>query len=134
MRAPTRRIVPCLFLLVLFTSLNSVPARAQGETTAAIVGQVMDASGGAIPGAAVTISSRETGLRRAAKTDNEGRFNFPQLLPGTYSVRVEAPGFQTQQMENVICGLGQKQTVNFVLKVAQANQTVRIMSEAPLLN
>ncbi len=134
MRPLTRRIVPCLFLLVLLTSLESVPARAQGETTAAIVGQVMDASGGTIPRATVTISSRETGLQRAAKTDNEGRFNFPQLLPGTYSVKVEAPGFQTQQMENVVSGLGQKQTVNFVLKVAQTNQTVRITSEAPLLN
>jgi hypothetical protein len=134
MSAPINRIFPWLFVLALCTPLASVPARAQGETTASIVGQVMDASEGAVPGATVTITSRETGLQRAAKTDNEGRFNFPQLLPGTYSVKVEAPGFQPQQMENVVPGLGQKQTVNFILKVAQSNQTVQVSSEAPLVN
>jgi hypothetical protein len=134
MRALTRKIVAVLVVLVFMTSLCSVPARSQGETTAAIVGQVMDTSGGAIPGAAVTISNRETGLRRAAITDKEGRFNFPQLPPGTYSVKVEASAFQAQQMDNVSPGLGQKQTVNFILKLAEANQTVQITSEAPLLN
>src|SRR5208282_5421647 len=55
------------------------PAHAQGETTSAIVGQVTDATQAAIPGANVTIVNAETGLERRARTDNEGRFNFPQL-------------------------------------------------------
>ena len=67
-------------------------------------------------------------LQRSAKTDEEGRFNFPQLKPGTYSVRVEAEGFDPQQNDNVVSGLGQKQTVNFTLKVAQSNQTVEVSS------
>ena len=64
---------------------------AQGETTSAIVGQVSDASGAAVPGATVTIHNTETGLQRTATTDDSGRFNFTQLKPGTYRVRVEAP-------------------------------------------
>ena len=43
---------------------------------------------------AVTVTNRETGLKRVAATDAEGRFNFPQLPPGTYSVEVEAQGFE----------------------------------------
>ncbi len=70
------------------------PAFAQGETTSAIVGQVTDASNAAIPGATVTITNQNTGLQRIAKTDRDGRFNFPQLPPGTYSVKVEAEGFR----------------------------------------
>src|SRR6202795_1754300 len=106
----------------------------QGETTSAIVGQVTDATNAAVPGATVTITNRETSLQRTAKTDDEGRFNFPQLKPGTYSVKVEAEGFDRLQNDNVLSGLGQKQTVNFTLKVAQSNQTVEVSGAAPLIN
>jgi hypothetical protein len=117
----------CLFLFPAETL-------AQGETTSAIVGQVTDATSAAIPGATVTITNRETALQRSAKTDDEGRFNFPQLNPGTYSVRVEAGGFGPQRNDNIVSGLGQKQTVNFTLKVARSNQTVEVSSAAPLIN
>ena len=86
---------------------------AQGETTSAIIGQVSDASGAAVPGATVTIHNTETGLQRAATTDDSGRFNFPQLKPGTYTVRVEAQGFEPQQNDAVTAGLGQKQSCRF---------------------
>jgi hypothetical protein len=82
----------------------------------------------------VAIINLETGLRRSAKTDDAGRFNFPQLKPGTYSVKAEAQGFEPQQNDNVISGLGQKQTVDFTLRVARSNETVEVNSEAPLIN
>src|SRR5579863_8718823 len=106
----------------------------QGETTSAILGQVTDTSNAAISGALVTITNRDTGLHRSIKTDAEGRFNFPQLKPGTYEVRVEAQGFNSQQNEDVSSGLGQKQTVNFTLKVAQTKQTIEVSGEPPLIN
>ncbi len=114
--------------------LLPVKTLAQGETTSAIVGQVTDATNAAIPGATVTVTNRETALQRSAKTDDEGRFNLPQLKPDIYSVRVEAAGFASQQNDQVFAGLGQKQTVNFTLTVAQSNQTIEISSEAPILN
>jgi protocatechuate 3,4-dioxygenase beta subunit len=43
---------------------------------------VSDASGAAVPNATVTVTNKETGLRRNASTDDSGRFNFPQLKPG----------------------------------------------------
>jgi hypothetical protein len=106
----------------------------QGETTSAIIGQVSDASGAAVPGAAVTVTNGETGLKRRAKTDDSGRFSFPQLKPGAYFVKVEAEGFEPLQNDAVSAGLGQKQTVDFRLKIAQSNQTVEISGEAPILN
>src|SRR2546425_4315466 len=109
-------------------------ALAQGETTSAIVGQVTDATSAVIPGATVTITNRDTGLQRSAKTDDEGRFNFPQLKPGTYSVKVEAEGFALQQNDSVFSGLGQKQTVNFTLRVAESKQTLEVSAAPPLLN
>jgi hypothetical protein len=107
---------------------------AQGETTSAIVGQVTDITGGAIPGAKVTIVNRETGLQRSVMTDEEGRFNFPQLKPGAFSVRVEVEGFEPQQNDNVFAGLGEKQTANFTLRVAQARESVEVSAAATLIN
>ena len=92
----------------------------QGETTSAIIGQVSDASGAAVPNATVTVTNKETGLRRSASTNDSGRFNFPQLKPGAYSVKVEAEGFEPQQNDAVSAGLGQKQTVDFIVRVAQS--------------
>jgi len=122
--------------LLLLSSLLLLPMEilAQGETTSAIVGHVTDATSAAIPGATVTVTNRATALQRNAKTDNEGRFNFPQLQPGTYSVRVEAEGFDPQHTDNVVSGLGEKQTVDFTLKVARSNQTVEVSGAAPLIN
>jgi hypothetical protein len=123
-------------LALAVLSLIPFPAKAlpQGETTSAIVGQVTDATNAAIPGAVVTITNREIGLQRSAKADKEGWFTFPQLKPGLYSVRVEAEGFDPQQNDHVFSGLGQKQTVNFTLKVAQSSQTVEVSGTTPLIN
>src|SRR6202795_2889488 len=124
-----------IFIFVgLFHFLLREATFSQGETTSAIVGQVRDASGAAVPSATVTVTSKDTGLRRSASTDDSGRFNFPQLKPGAYSVKVEAEGFEPQQNDAVSAALGQKQTVDFRLKIAQSNQTVEISSEAPILN
>ncbi|MGB7642889.1 MAG: carboxypeptidase regulatory-like domain-containing protein [Terriglobales bacterium] len=109
-------------------------ALAQGETTSAIVGEVRDMTDALVAGATVTVTNRETGLKRSAQTDEAGRFNFPQLKPGTYSVRVVAPGFDPGRNDNVVSGLGQKQTVDFTLKVAHSNEVVEVNSEAPLIN
>jgi hypothetical protein len=106
----------------------------QGETTSAIQGQATDATGAVVPGATVTITSRDTGSKRSARTDESGWFNFPQLKPGQYEVTIEAPGFERQETTNVFSALGQKQTVNFVVKVARSRQTVEVNSEAPIIN
>ena len=120
-----------LVSVALFCAAKALP---QGETTSAIAGQVTDATSAAIPGALVTVTNRETGLQRRATADGQGRFNFPQLKPGAYSVRAEAEGFDPQQNNNVLSGLGQKQTVNFTLKVADSQQTVEVSGESPLIN
>src|ERR1039457_7222346 len=103
-----------LVLLVVAVAVISVEALGQGETTSAIVGQVTDATGAVVPG--VTITNRDTGMKRSLRSDEAGRFSFPQLKPGSYSVKVEAQGFEFQKNNDVFSGLGQRQTVNFTLR------------------
>src|ERR1700730_15157467 len=129
-----RSILSIIVFVGLFHFLSPEVTVAQGETTSAIIGQVSDASGGAVPGATVTTTNNETGSKRSASTDESGRFNFPQLKPGTYTVRVESQGFDPRQIDAVSSGLGQKQTVAFTLKVAQSRQTAEVNSETLVLN
>src|ERR1700676_1104286 len=129
-----RSILSIIVFVGLFHFLLLEVTFSQGETTSAIIGQVSDASAAAVPGATVTVVSKETGLKRSANTDDSGRFNFPQLKPGAYSVRVEAEGFEGQQNDAVSSSLGQRQTVDFMLKVAQSKETIEVTSEALMLN
>jgi hypothetical protein len=128
-----------VLLMQLVASLVStlawrIPVMAQGETTSAIVGSVTDPAGAAIAGASVTIANRENGLTRSAKTDDAGRFSFPQLKPGLYSVKVEVGRFQTQRRNSVTAGLGQKQTVDFTLNIASAIESIVVQEQSPLIN
>jgi len=123
-------------LLACLGTWGSFPDRlhAQGETTSSIVGTVGDRSGGAIAAATVTIVNAETGAKRSEKTDGAGRFNFPQLKPGSYTVTAVAEGFAAQTQNSVFSGLGQKQAVSFVLSVAAQKGDIVVTGEAPLVN
>ena len=127
----TKLVIPKLLLAGLTGALWLL---AQGETTSAIVGSVADQDGGAIAGATVTVTGVENALKRNSRTDNGGRFDFPQLNPGTYSIKVEANGFETQNRNSVVAGLGQKQTVNFILKLTAVKAEVTVTGEPPALN
>jgi hypothetical protein len=118
-------LLPCVMTASVF---------GQGETTSAIIGRVTDASGSAVPGATVTVTSPTTGLQRSLKADEEGRFNFPQLRPGVYSVKAVSAGFDPQQNDDVSSGLGQRQEVNFTLRVAHSEQSIQVTTEVPLIN
>src|ERR1017187_1965543 len=89
------RVVHFALLLMVGMSLFPAEAMAQGETTSAIVGQVSDATHAVVPEATVSVTNRETGATRKAKSDDSGWFSFPQLKPGSYSVRVDAAGFES---------------------------------------
>src|SRR6202790_1679006 len=132
--AMPRSILSIVVSVGLFYFLLPEVTFSQGETTSAIIGQVSDASGAAVPVATVTVHNTETGLQRIATTDDSGRFNFPQLKPGTYTVRVEAQGFTPQQNDAEASGLGQKQTVDFTLKIAQARENIEVSGEAVILS
>src|SRR5580704_1005953 len=122
------------FKMAALAAFSIIPLWSQGETTSAIAGSVTDATGAAIRAARVTLTSIDNGMKRTVKSDDDGRFHFPQLKPGPYSVRVEADQFEAQENRSVMAGLGQTQTLDFTLKVAASNQTITVSEGAPLVN
>ena len=121
-------------VVLAFFLWSPVSLRAQGETTSAIVGAITDPSGAAVARATVTVTNREDGARRTLTSDTAGRFSFPQLKPGPYTVKVEAQGFEPQENNAVSAGLGQKQEADFTLKLASARQDLTVTGASPLIN
>jgi hypothetical protein len=128
--------MPKLWLAALFLLCLLAPKhmRGQGETTSAISGLVADETGLAIADANVTLASEDTGQRRTLETDKAGRFNFPQLKPGIYSVEVTAAQFQPQRKSPVTAPLGRTETVNFTLRIQSIEQNVTVTTETAPLN
>src|SRR5205823_8012346 len=69
---------------------------AQSQGTATIRGRVVDQTGGALPGAIVTVTNTDTGISRETTTDRTGFYTVPSLpLTGEYVVRIAVPGIRT---------------------------------------
>ena len=63
--------------------------------TASITGTIFDSSGAVIPGANINAKNTGTGISRTTVTDNQGRYNLPDLAIGSYDVQATKTGFQT---------------------------------------
>ena len=60
-----------------------------------------DEQGGVLPGVVVTLRNQETGVSRTAMTEVDGRYRFPALAPGRYTLRSELSGFATVEMPDL---------------------------------
>ncbi len=98
--------------------------------TATVLGTVTDASGAAIPEAAVEVKNVATGAVQSTVSDAQGRFNVPSLLIGNYQVQASKMGFQTVVRAGVVLTVGGQAVVDFSLPVGQSQQTVTVQAEA----
>jgi hypothetical protein len=112
----------------------SASARAQvAPTAASLTGRVSDASGAAIPRAAIGITNTETGQQRATVTNSEGRYRVLSILPGQYHVTVTCPGF-APVTRLVTLGLGESADVPFTLSVASLAENVTVTRDAAVVD
>src|SRR5687767_12702735 len=129
MRIHWHKVVLCAAALLI----TAGGATAQ-EFRATIKGQVVDASGGALPGATVTAQNTETNEMATATTNEEGSFTIPFLRPGLYTLTTELAGFQKQVRSGLRLEVSQIATINVQLGVGGLTEEVTVTSEAPLLD
>src|SRR6266481_1010196 len=98
-----------------------------------ILGIVTDSSGGVVAGATVTIIDKDRGVARTLTTDDAGEYNAPTLIPGTYTVRVEAKGFKTTERQNVLLEVGKEVRVDLTVQPGEQVQTVTVTEAIPLV-
>src|ERR1700733_14305099 len=135
---PRRLVRPGLLLQLALLALLAAffPGAKLHAQTGSITGTVVDPSGAAIPGAKVQVTDQATGnLTREASADPGGTFRALNMPPGTYRIKVSAPGMEELVRDGVV--LDQDQTLGLgqmALTVGQASQTVTVTTQTPLID
>lgn len=123
-----RKLLAAVFLIV---GLSSGMLFAQGSV-GTITGTVTDASGASVPGAAITVTSIETGVISTAKSSSTGYYSIA-APPGTYRVSVVKQGFQTGVVSHVLVSVATTVTANVTLQIGSTKQTVTVTGQTSLL-
>ncbi len=120
--------------LLLLAAAGSVSrVQAQG-LTGQISGTVTDSGGGVMPGATVTVKNTGTNLTRDAVTGTDGTFVFPDLLAGTYDIKVTIEGFKTYEQQGLKLGATERLALRAIaLDVGQLSEQVTVQAEAALV-
>ena len=114
--------------LIVFVLVSAV-ASAQ-TNTGRISGTVIDATGGAIPGASIVVSSDATGQSWRASTDDRGFYTVANLPVGDYSVEAESKGFQKAMKKGFAVDSDSRLTANFTLAIGQLSEKVTVTDVA----
>ena len=136
---PQKRAVPSRathlvwLLTLLFALFGAAPQSFAQDTTGTILGTVTDPSGASIANAEVTVTNTATNISSVLKTSDSGAFTVPNLNPGTYSVTIKVPGFQTANLSNIQLSAGDRRRTDAALTVGGSNETVEITAAAPVL-
>ncbi len=107
---------------------------AQSKETGAIQGRILDEEGAALPGAAVTASSPNLMGTRSAVADPEGRYRFPGLPGGEYSIEATHEGFTPTKKVKVVLHAGMTVTVDIFLSIVKLEAEIRVVAETPLVD
>src|SRR5258708_38611842 len=94
--------LPRIVFIGLALALAAAQSVAQiSSSTGAVQGAATDPQNAAIPGAKVVLTNMGTGAVTESRTQSDGSFVFPLLAPGLYKIQVQAPGFETTEIDNV---------------------------------
>jgi Carboxypeptidase regulatory-like domain len=133
-RLPTMSFCRPLLLSALaslvFMCFQSADAQ---YTTARLSGTVLDHSGAAVTGAAITVVNTGNGLAKSISTGDTGTFSFPALPVGSYQLTVEKSGFSTYVQKGIVLTVDQAATLRVNLKVGADTQQVLVTANAGML-
>jgi hypothetical protein len=118
------RALFCLLAVVLLLSPLFTGAQ---ELAATLSGVVTDATGAVVPHASITIAQNGVnGVARVVQSDSAGNYVATNLIAGTYSITVTAPGFETFVAKNIVLNVAEKHAVNAQLKAGSVNTTITV--------
>jgi hypothetical protein len=109
-------------------------AFAQGGSTAALSGVVVDAAGGVVPGATVIVKNNASGLQFETVSNTDGLFSVPALAAGSYSVTVSLTGFKTAVINELRVSIGTPVSVKATLEVGNLEETIVVSSSSDIVN
>jgi hypothetical protein len=111
------------------------PATASAqEARGTITGKVVDANKSVLAGATVKVTNVAMGTTFTLRTNDEGFYQAPYLIPGTYQVSAEANGFKRFVRDGILLRVNDTIQIDVELEVGSMDQTVTVTADAPLLD
>ncbi|MDP2999136.1 MAG: carboxypeptidase-like regulatory domain-containing protein [Bryobacterales bacterium] len=114
--------------------LLTVPGLFAQAQYGSIGGRAADSSGAVIPGVTIAVTNAETGQSVRVASGPDGSFLAPQLLPGTYEIRVEHTGFKRLQVSGIRVEINQAVTQDLLLEVGAVTESVTVQSTAAMVD
>jgi len=103
------------------------------QANAKVSGTVTDPNGAAVPGASVKLINQATKIESATTSNEDGYFNFVNVNPAMYTLRVEVGGFKGVQSAPFDVGVNEAVTQNVALTVGAVSETVEVLAGAELI-
>ncbi|HJZ53170.1 MAG TPA: carboxypeptidase-like regulatory domain-containing protein, partial [Candidatus Acidoferrales bacterium] len=122
-----------LFITLLLLLLFSCASAWAQKDTGAIAGTVKDPSGAVVAGAKVRVTDIDRGTEIDSITNEVGEYTVSPLRVGRYKVAVEKTGFKTAIAGPVVVEVQERPSVNVMLEVGHADETVTVTTQSPLL-
>ncbi len=120
-----------LFIVASFVSL--APGLYSQTTYGSIIGTVIDASGASVASAGLTLTNIATQEKRSEVTDDQGHYQFSNLIPGNYRVDVEKAGFKHLTRDSIEVQVQSTVRADISMQVGDVGQTVEVSAQTPLL-
>jgi hypothetical protein len=120
-------------LAILLVCLLALTAFGQ-QTTGSINGTVSDPQGAAVSGAVLKLVNTATGAERSTVSSDTGKFDFQTLLPGGYSISVEARGFSKAVVREIVVSVASTAQVPIILEVGAPTETVTVTAAQEVIN
>lgn len=117
-----------LFLVALLSLVMLLDAQAFAQGTAALTGTVTDQTNATVAGATVVATNIATNIADTAQTSGGGLYRFPTLPVGVFKISVQATGFKSANIENVVLTVGQVVTQDIKLEVGAPTEVVNVIS------
>src|SRR5690242_20554216 len=135
MRSRFRPLAQISVVIVFVFAALLLPISASSqESRGKISGRVTDSNGAAVPGATVKITNQARATTTTLTTNDDGLFEAPYLLPGSYQILVEASGFKKALQDKVTVAINETRTISITLDVGTVQETVTVTSETAQLN
>ena len=121
-------------MLLLLAAMCVAPRGWAQSTGGRIRGTVTDTSGAAISGATVTLRNEANGAERETQTGGNGEYGFLEVPVGAYTVEAQQTGFKKFVNKGVTLELNSILTVDIVLQVGGATETVEVSGAPPVVD
>ncbi|MGH9563221.1 MAG: carboxypeptidase-like regulatory domain-containing protein, partial [Terracidiphilus sp.] len=120
-------LVLSMFVMIPLLCLTTPSPSLAQAINGSVSGTVKERTGSVLSGAVAVFTNTKTGVETRVITNNDGIYHGFNLQPGTYDLQISAAGFSRGVKTGIVVNVGAQLTVDFVLKVATADQTVSVV-------